>query len=58
MAGQVLYDGNAGSQQQRVRGPLTVGGVVDVERVDADQCGVMVREPGCARPVKKCCRSA
>jgi hypothetical protein len=45
-AGQVLDDGNTGGQQQRVRGPFAVGGVVDVERVDTDQCRVMGGEPG------------
>lgn len=49
-AGQMLDDGNAGGKQQRVRGPLAVGGVVDVERVDADECDIMISEPGCARP--------
>jgi hypothetical protein len=43
----MLDDGDAGGKQQRVRGPLTVGGVVDVERIDADECGVMISEPGC-----------
>ena len=47
---RVLDDGYAGGKQQCVRGPLTVGGVVDVERVDADECGVMGGEPGRARP--------
>jgi len=46
----MLDDGNVGGKQQCVRGPLAAGGVVDVERVDTDQCCVMVGEPGCARP--------
>lgn len=46
----MLDDGNAGGKQQRVRGPFAVGGVVEVERVDADECGIMIGEPGCARP--------
>ena len=29
---------------------LAVGGVVDVERVDADECGIMISEPGRTRP--------
>jgi hypothetical protein len=44
-AGQVLDDGNTGREQQGVRGPLAVGGVIDVERVDADQCHVLAGEP-------------
>jgi hypothetical protein len=41
----MLDDGNAGREQQCVRGSLTVGGVVDVQRVDADQrCAVFRRE--------------
>jgi hypothetical protein len=36
-AGQMLDDGNAGGEQQRVCGPFAVVGVVDVEPVDADE---------------------
>ena len=42
-AGQMLDNGNACGKQQRVRGPLAVGGVVNVERVDADQRGITPR---------------
>lgn len=42
----MLDDGNAGREQQGVRGSLTVGGVVDVQRVDADQrCLIASRNP-------------
>ena len=33
----MLHHGNARREQQRVRGPFAVGGVVDVQRVDGDQ---------------------
>jgi len=33
-----------------VCGPLALGGVVDVERVDANERGIVVSEPGCDRP--------
>ena len=46
----MLHDGNARREQQRVRGPFAVGGVVDVERVDADQRRVMAGEPGGTGP--------
>lgn len=46
----MLDDGNADGEQQSVRGPRAVGGVVDVERIDADKCGTVIGEPGRARP--------
>jgi hypothetical protein len=46
----VLDDGNAGPEQQGMRGPLEVGGVVDVDRVDADERRVLLGEPGRAVP--------
>jgi len=45
----MLHDGNARREQQRVRGSFAVGGVIDVERVDANQRRVMGGEPG--RPI-------
>jgi hypothetical protein len=41
----MLDDGNAGGEEQCVCGSLTVGGVVDVQRVDADQYCVMGSAP-------------
>jgi hypothetical protein len=46
----VLDDRDAGREEQRVGGPFAVGGVVDVERVDADERGLVVGEPGGAGP--------
>jgi hypothetical protein len=46
----MLHDRNARREQQRVRGPFAVGGVVEVDRVDADQRGVVGGEPGGAGP--------
>jgi hypothetical protein len=57
-AGQMFHDRDTGCEQQRMRGPFAVGGVVDVERVDTDQrCGP-VSEPGGAARVRKWARSA
>jgi len=49
-ASQVLDDGNAGGEQQGMRGPFTVCDVVDVDRVDADERRVVAGEPGRAVP--------
>ena len=51
--GQVLDDRDAGGEQQAVRGPLAAGvrgDVVDVDRVDADQRGTVLDQPGRAVP--------
>ena len=46
----MLDDGDASSEQQRVGGPFGVGDVVDVERVDADECCTVVDKPAGAGP--------
>jgi hypothetical protein len=46
----VLDDTDAGGEQQRVRRSLTVCGVVDVHRIDTDECCTLVHEPGGACP--------
>jgi len=46
----VLDDGDAGGEQQRVRGSFSVGDVVDVERIDTDECRTMGDKPGSAGP--------
>jgi nitroimidazol reductase NimA-like FMN-containing flavoprotein (pyridoxamine 5'-phosphate oxidase superfamily) len=45
-SGHMLDHGNPGRQQKRVCGPLPVGGVVDVDGVDADEYGTVLGEPG------------
>jgi len=39
---QVLHDRDASRQQRRVRRARRVAGVVDVDRVDAGQCGLLL----------------
>jgi hypothetical protein len=39
---QVLDNGDAGGEQQRVRGALGIGNVVDADRIDAHQRRLMV----------------
>ena len=46
----MLDDGNAGRQQQGVGRPAAVVGVIDVDRVDADQRRAVGDQPGGAGP--------
>jgi hypothetical protein len=46
----VFNHGDAGGEQQGVCGSFGVGGVVDVERVDTDECRTVVDKPGSAGP--------
>jgi len=49
----VLDDRYAGGEQHGVSRPFAVRGVIDVECVDADECCVVISEPGGAGPGKE-----
>lgn len=42
----MLDDRNAGPEQKRLCRPFSIGGVIDVDRVDPDECRTTVGKPG------------
>jgi hypothetical protein len=50
---QVLHDRDASRQQRRMRRPRRVAGLVDVDRVDADQSGLLLDSQSAAPAVRK-----
>ena len=48
---QMFGDGNAGAQQDGMRRPRQVGRIVDIQRIDAGQCG-----PGAGNVLRRLCR--
>ena len=50
---QVLDDGDPGGQQRGVHRARWAAGVIDVDRVDADQCGLLLGQPAAAAAVRK-----